>query len=105
MHIGTLVVNLDHFGWVGVVINNHSRVTDHCYAANLTRVKPAHMNVSTSAVREAQIEMGNIVNTWLKMGMCLNSDLFWLHAEHIEQNRDIMRRKVPDYIDIAAKQA
>ena len=105
MYIGALVENLDHFSRIGVIINHHSRVTDDRYAANLTRVKPAHVDVGTRAVRKTQIEMGNIVDTRLKMGMRLNFDLFWLHAEHIEQNRYIMRRKIPDYIDIAAKQA
>src|SRR5947209_13923291 len=105
MYIGALVVNLDHFSWIGVIIDHHSRVTDHRDAANLTRVKPAHVDVGTYAVRKTQIEMGNIVDSRLKMGVRLNFDLFRLHAQDIEQNRDIMRREVPDDIDIAAKQA
>src|SRR5205085_1189196 len=105
MHIGTFVVNLDHFSGISVIIDHHSCITDHRYPANLTWVKPAYVNVGTNATCKTQIEMGNIMDMRLKMGMRLNFDLFRLFAEYIKQNRDIMRREVPDYIGIAAKQA
>src|SRR5438270_8420273 len=105
MHIGAFVVNLDHFSRISVIIDHHSCITDHRYPANLTWVKPAHVNVGANAICETQIEMGDIMDMRLKMAVRLNFDLFRLFAEYIEQNRYIMRREVPDYIDIAAKQA
>ena len=105
MHIGPFVVNLDHFRRIGVIIDHHSGIPDHRDAADLTGVKPAHVDVGAKAVGKAQIEMGDIVDVGLQMGMGLNFDLLRLFAQHIEQNREIMGRQVPDDVGIATKQA
>ena len=68
-------------------------------------MKPAHVDVGAKAIGKAQIEMGDIVDVGLQMGMGLNFDLLRLFAQHIEQNREIMGRQVPDDVGIATKQA
>src|ERR1700736_1814095 len=68
-------------------------------------MQPAYMNMRGHSIRKPKIEVGNIMNTWLKMGMCLHLDLFWLLTQQIEQNRYIVRSQVPDHVNVLAKES
>src|SRR5438067_10785651 len=105
MNIGPFIIYFDHFGRICIVIYCHSRITDHRHATNLVRVKPADMHVCRHPISKSKVKMSNIMNMGLQMCMRLDFNPLWLLAKYIKQDRYIMRGKVPDDIDITAKQA
>src|SRR5205807_105040 len=105
VNIRPFIINFDHFGWISIVIYCHSRITYHRHPANFVRMKPADMHMCRHPIGKSKIKMSNIMDMGLEMCMRLDFNAFWLLAKNIEQDRYIMRSKVPDDIDITAKQA
>ena len=66
-------------------------------------MQPADMNVRRHPIDKSKIKMSNIMNMGLQMCMRLDFNAFWLLAKYVEQDRYIVRSKIPDDIDIAAK--
>src|SRR2546426_10492365 len=105
MYIRSLVVDFEHFSRIGIVIDRHSFISNHRHPANFTRMEPAYVYMSCHVIGKSEVKMCDIVDARLKMGMSLYFDLIRLFAKYIEQDRYIMRGKIPDDIDITTKQA
>src|SRR5437667_7523152 len=60
VNIPPFVVNLEHLCRVGIVVDCHSRVTDHRHAANFAGMKPASMDMCGYAIRKLKIKVSNI---------------------------------------------
>src|SRR6266516_254715 len=103
INMGSFVVNLEHLGWIGVLIDPHSCITYHCHATNFARMEPADVYVSRHFIGKFQVEMGHIMNMWLKMRVRLHLDAFRLFAKQIQEDRYIVGSKIPDHINIAAE--
>ena len=98
--IGPFVINLDHFSRIGIVIHCHFCVADHRYATNFARMKPADMNMRGHPVSIPEIKMGNIMIARSEMGMRLHFNLFRFFVKEVKQDRNIVRGKIPNNIDI-----
>ena len=81
MHISPFIVDFDHFSWISIVVDYHPCIANYCDAANFTGVKPANMNVCIHAICKLQVEMGDVFDVRLYMGMRLHLDLLWFFTK------------------------
>src|SRR5438552_4071526 len=84
MYVGTFIVNLQHLGRISVIINDHTRIANNSDAANFTGVQPAHMNMRIYTICKIKIQVRNIVNAWLQMGMRLHAYPLRLLSQKVE---------------------
>src|SRR5579872_270515 len=85
MDIGALVVNLEHLRLVSIVINSHTSIANNGHATNFVGMQPTHMNMRSHTIVEAQIEVRDIMEARLEMGMSLNLDVRWFLPKHVQQ--------------------
>ncbi len=104
MDVGSLVVHFNHFRWIGIVIDRHLLVAYDGHATNFAGMKPADVNMRSHSISKTEIKVCDIMYMGLQVSVRLHFDPFRLFPQNIEQDRYVMRSKIPDHIDISTEQ-
>src|SRR5207248_1376054 len=78
-----------------IVVDGHLLAADNRELANFDVVEPADMDCRADAVREAELQVGDVFDAWLDVGAAGCADGYRLGAQHIQQDRNVMRSKIP----------
>src|SRR4029077_9551234 len=88
------------------VVENHHLVRSHDgRLANLVGIEPAEMDVRHDAILEVQAEEYDVLDALLNETLPADAHVGWLHLQHVENLRDVVRREAPQRILVAADPA
>jgi hypothetical protein len=103
--LNTLIINSDFFGVLNVVIDDHLFSAYNGHPPNLAGVKPAQVGVGHEVVRKPELNIGHVVDIGKDGTLSPGAHKEGLLPEHIEENRHVVGRQVPDDVNVVLKEA
>ncbi len=101
--IDAAVVDLDLLGRVQIVENQALARSGEDHLPKLHRRQPIHMEVGHHPVAVIHVDISDVLDVRVGVSASPGGDAPRLVIEHIIDNRQIMRRQIPDDIDIVLK--
>ena len=98
--VGAAIVDAELLGRVRVVEYHHLAITDHCHAAHLYRVEPAHVHAGEHAVWVVESHEDDVLGACLQVGLPAGDEVDWVRAQPVAQHREVVRRQIPEGVDV-----
>ncbi len=103
--VNALVVDANLLAVRNVVAYYHLLAADDGHPAHLARVEPAEVDVCEDVVREAHLDVRDIVYAGAHAGASARADRDRVSLQHVHQYGEVVRRQVPEDVDIVLEQA
>ena len=103
-HLYPRIVDLQLLQRLSVVIDNHALRPDHRHLPHFLGVQPTVMNEGAAVLRKGQIHHRDVLDAPRHMAAPLARDTHWPLVQQVQQDRNVVRRKVPRHVDILLKQ-
>ena len=103
--LGALVVDLELFGALQVVEDDHPLVAHDGHLADLVRVEPAHVDVRHRALVEIEGHEDDVFDPRLEIGLPTRRHVRGLEAEQVEDDGDVVGGEAPERVFVPAHRA
>ena len=102
--VHVLVVDLELLDVLEVVVHGHLLLADDGHPSRLAGIEPAQAHVGEHATRERQRQVGDVFVGRFDAADASRADAVGRFAQQVHQDRDVVRREIPDDVEVRAEE-